>query len=204
MSGWRQEPPPGAGRQPLLVDVSGAPLMQGGPAPGAALWSAWLEDPDTRDRFEALTWRRGPGRCAYWLGAISSTGHGKFRAGSRARRADGPASRIVTAHVYAYQQHYGVIPDELAGRMVVRHQCDETSCQNWEDLVPGSQPDNVDDWRARRGREVGPLADQRGARGRAVAIRDAIRAALRAGDDPEEAIAAAAAAGIPPRQERLF
>jgi hypothetical protein len=190
--------------QPFLVDVGGMLGGGGGRSPGPADWRAWLEDSETRRRFEALTFHRGPGRCAYWLGAISSTGHGKFRAGSRARQTDGPASRIVTAHVYAYQQHYGVIPDELAGWMVIRHQCDETSCQNWEHLVSGSQPDNVDDWRMRRGREVGPLADQRGARGRAVAIRDAIRTALQAGADPEAAIAAAAAAGIPAHQERLF
>jgi hypothetical protein len=168
------------------------------------LWQAWIEDPETQRRFEALTYRRGPGQCAYWLGAISSTGHGKFRAGSRARAAAGPVSRIVTAHVYAYQQHYGAIPDELAGRIVVRHRCDETSCQNWEHLLPGSQPDNVDDWRVRRGRESGPLADHRGAQGRAIAIRNAIRAALRTGADPEEAIARAIEAGIPPYQERLF
>ena len=41
------------------------------------LWLAWLADPDTRRRYEALVYRRGPGQCAYWLGAISSTGHGK-------------------------------------------------------------------------------------------------------------------------------
>jgi hypothetical protein len=35
-------------------------------------------------------------------------------------------------------------------------------------------------------------------------IRDAIRAALRVGADPEEVIARAAAAGILPRQEPLF
>jgi len=66
------------------------------------LWLAWLADPDTRRRYEALVYRRGPGQCAYWLGAISSTGHAKFRAGSRARaRPDAGSSRIVTAHVYA-------------------------------------------------------------------------------------------------------
>jgi hypothetical protein len=106
--------------------------------------------------------------------------------------------------VYAYQQHHGVIPDELAGRVVIRHRCDETSCENWEHLVIGTQPDNVDDWRARRGREAGPLADHRGARGRAIAIREAIRSAVRDGADPEEAIARAIEAGTPPVRERLF
>ena len=125
-----------------------------------------------------------------------------FRAGSRARaRPDAGSSRIVTAHVYAYQLHYGALP---AGQVVIRHQCDEASCQNWEDLVVGTQPDNVRDYQARRGREDGPLADRRGARGRAVAIRDAILAARRAGTSTEEALRQAIIAGIPPHQERLF
>jgi hypothetical protein len=190
--------------QPLLLDVGGMLGGSGGLSPGPAEWRAWLEDAETRRRFEALTFRRGPGECAYWLGAISSTGHGKFRAGSRARLAEGPASRVVSAHVYAYQQHHGVLPTELAGRVVIRHRCDETSCQSWEHLITGTQPDNVDDYRVRRGREIGPLADWRGAQGRAIAIRDAIRAALRDGTDAEEALAQAAAAGIPARQEGLF
>jgi hypothetical protein len=166
------------------------------------LWLAWLADPDTRRRYEALVYRRGPGQCAYWLGAISSTGHGKFRAGSRAQaRPDAGSSRIVTAHVYAYQLHYGALP---AGQVVIRHQCDETSCQSWEHLITGTQPDNVRDYQARRGRESGPLADRRGARGRAVAIRAAILTARRAGADIEEALQQAITAGIPPHQERLF
>ena len=169
------------------------------------LWLAWLADPDTRRRYEALVYRRGPGRCAYWLGAISSTGHGKFRAGSRARaRPDAGSSRIVTAHVYAYQLHYGALPEAWAGQVVIRHQCDEASCQNWEHLIIGTQPDNVRDYQARRGREGGPLADRRGARGRAVAIRAAILTARRTGTSIEEALQQAIIAGIPPRQERLF
>jgi hypothetical protein len=174
----------------------------------AVMWQAWLADPDTRRRFEALVYRRGPDRCAYWVGAISSTGHGKFRAGSRAqaRAGAGPAvpSRIVTAHVYAYQLHHGVIPAPLAGQVVVRHSCDEPSCENGDHLLSGTQPENVWDYRARRGREDGPLADHRGARGRAIAIRHAILASRRNGADIEEALRQAIAAGIPPHQERLF
>jgi hypothetical protein len=174
----------------------------------AGMWQAWLADPDTRRRFEALVYRRGPDQCAWWLGAISSTGHGKFRAGSRARARPGTRpcvpSRIVTAHVYAYQLHHGVIPPPWAGQVVIRHRCDETSCENWDHLLIGTQPDNVWDYRARRGREEGPLADRRGARGRAVAIRDAILTARRDGTSAEEALQQAIEAGIPSRQERLF
>ena len=52
----------------------------------------------------------------------------------------------------------------------------------------GTQPDNIWDYVARRGREGGPLADRRGARGRAIAIRAAILAACRAGVNIEEAL----------------
>ena len=192
-------------QQPLVELAARAAAAEA----GTAAWLAWLADPDTRRRFEALVYRRGPGQCAWWLGAISSTGHGKFRAGSRSRaRAEaGPAvpSRIVTAHVYAYQLHHGIIiPAPVAGQTVIRHSCDETSCQNGDHLLIGSQPDNVQDYQARRGRENGPLADRRGARGRAVAIRNAILAARRDGSDPEKALQRAIDAGIPPRQERLF
>ena len=51
---------------------------------------------------------------------------------------------------------------------------------------------------ARRGRKDGPLADRRGARGRAVAIRNAILAARRDGSNIEEALERAISAGIPP------
>jgi hypothetical protein len=193
---------PGPARQVPLVELA-APIAAA--EVDAAMWRAWLADPDTRRRYESLVYRRGPDQCAYWLGAISSTGHGKFRAGSRARaRPDGESSRIVTAHVYAYQLHYGALPEAWTGRVVIRHQCDETSCQAWEDLVIGTQPDNIRDYQARRGRESGPLADRRGTRGRAVAIRDAILTARRTGTSIEEALQQAIIAGIPPHQERLF
>jgi HNH endonuclease len=175
---------------------------------GAVVWQTWLADPDTRRRFEALVHRRGPDRCAYWLGAISSTGHGKFRAGSRGRAHVAAElavpSRIVTAHVFAYQLHHGVITTPPAGQAVIRHNCDETSCENWDHLLIGTQPENVWDYRARRGREDGPLADRRGARGRAIAIRHAILTAQRTGADVEDALRQAIAAGIPPGRERLF
>jgi hypothetical protein len=107
-------------------------------------------------RFGTLVYRRGHDHCAFWLGAISSTGHGKFRAGSRAQaQAEaGPAvaSRIVSAHVYAYQLHHGLIAmAPWAGQAVIRHRCDGTSCENWDHLLIGTQPDNVQDYRARRG-----------------------------------------------------
>jgi hypothetical protein len=183
------------GQDPLLAELAAAVTSA---PPDAAVWRAWLADEATCGRFAALTYRRGPGRCAYWLGAISSSGHGKFRAGSRARDSGGE-SRIVSAHVFAYQLEHGVLPGDL----VVRHRCDEASCMAGEHLVSGTQPENVSDYLARR-RGPGPLADRRGAQGRAIAIRDAVRAALRAGTDPEAALAAAIADGIGGQQDPLF
>jgi hypothetical protein len=79
---------------------------------------------------------------------------------------------------------------------VVRHDCDETTCENWKHLVSGSQPENVWAYLARRGRENGPLAAHRGAHGRAVAIRDAILTAQRSGADVKKALREAIAAGV--------
>jgi hypothetical protein len=193
------------GQRPLLELAA---LSAASSQADAGMWLTWLADEDTRRRYEALVYRRGAEQCAYWLGAISSTGHGKFRAGSRAQaRPEAGPSRIVTAHVYAYQLHRGALPAAeagQAGQVVVRHRCDETSCENGRHLIIGTQPDNVRDYVARRGRASGPLADKRGARGRAVAIRAAILTARRTGADIEEALQRAIEAGIPPHQDRLF
>jgi hypothetical protein len=193
------------GDQAALVELATVDMGSG---VDAAMWRTWLADPDTHRRFSALVHGRGPDECAYWVGAISSTGHGKFRAGSRAQTQVGarPAapSRIVTAHVYAYQLRHGVITPPAAGHVVIRHSCDETSCENWRHLLVGTQPENVRDYYSRRGRETGPLADHRGARGRAVAIRRAILTARRSGADVEQALAQAIAAGVPSHHERLF
>jgi hypothetical protein len=147
-----------AGQVPLVEVAAPATFAE----VDAAIWQAWLGGPDTRSRFEALVYQRGPSQCAYWIGAISSTGYGKFRAGSRGRprTGTGPAvpSRIVTAHVFAYQLQRGVIAAPWAGQAVIRHTCDETSCENWDHLLIGTQPENVWDYQVRRGREDGPLA----------------------------------------------
>ncbi|MGR7000708.1 hypothetical protein ACU686_26090 [Yinghuangia aomiensis] len=61
--------------------------------------------------------------------------------------------------------------------------------------IRGNASQNVADYLARRHLTGHPLTDTRGARGRAVAIRDAILAARTAGTDIEAAIADAIAAG---------
>ncbi|MGW4623484.1 hypothetical protein [Streptomyces sp. NPDC004592] len=153
-------------------------------------WDRLAADVATVARYEAKVYRGpGPTDCHWWLGAISDSGHGKLRAGSR------PAgtSRVVSAHVLGFAIHWGA--DTLRGGAVVRHTCDETSCQNPDHWMVGDRLQNILDFQARRNLSGHALADVRGAAGRAVAVRDAILAAA-PGEEPA-AIAAALAAGHP-------
>ncbi|MFJ4851683.1 hypothetical protein [Streptomyces sp. NPDC088733] len=155
-------------------------------------WAQLAADDATVARYSERVYRRAPDACWWWLGAISDTGHGKFRAGARAAG----TSRVVSAHVLGWIVEHGV--DTLGAGLVVRHRCDEGACQNPTHWVAGARADNIADYYARRGRLGGPLADVRGAAGRAVAVRDAILAALPGGPEAvEAAIAVALAAGHP-------
>jgi hypothetical protein len=173
------------------------------------LWEALAADEDARARYYGKVYWRGPGQCAYYLGALSSGGHGRFRAGTRRAVADRPGSLVVPAHIYGYVLSRGVpAPDPVTGCLpVVRHRCDEPSCQAAVHLAAGSPAENSRDYLARRADPYSPLSDRRGPRGRAVAIRGAILAAL-AEDaslgEIEAAIEAASAAGIPGAQQALF
>ncbi|WP_086708937.1 hypothetical protein [Streptomyces antimycoticus] len=168
--------------------------MSAEPVPWAQLAAAQ----ETVTRYRAKIHQRDDDRCAYWLGAISDSGHGKLRAG---RRSDG-TSRVVTAHVLGFVIEYG--PQALRADDVVRHTCDEASCQNRRHWTTGSRRDNNVDYHARVHRAGHALADVRGPAGRAIAIRTAILAADP--DDVEDAIAAAIAAGNPTgaRQDTLW
>src|SRR5262249_53210748 len=90
---------------------------------------------------------------------------------------------------------------------VIRHRCDEPSCQAAGHLAAGSAADNAHDYLARRQDPYSPLTDRRGPRGRAVAIRNAILAALAedaSAGQIEAAIEDVSAAGIPTAQPMLF
>jgi len=141
-------------------------------------WRTWLDDPMTVARFEAKRYRRPGNQCWVWMGAVSSTGHGSFRATSL----PGPTRRgTVSAHLFAYQLAYGVISrmgwsdtdDE-----VICHQCDFAACVNPEHMHLGTNATNRYEYLARRGNLASPLADVRGAAGRARAIASAIRTSL--------------------------
>jgi hypothetical protein len=173
------------------------------------LWAALAEDAQAQARYYRKVYWRGPGQCAFFLGALSSGGHGRFRAGTRRAVADRPASLVVPAHVYAYVLSRGVpAPDPVTGVLpVIRHRCDEPSCQAAGHLAAGSAADNARDYLARRRDPYSPLNDRRGPRGRAVAIRNAILAALAedaTAGQVEAAIETVSAAGIPGAQQMLF
>lgn len=157
-----------------------------------AIWRLLLNDARTHRRYAETVHRRGPDQCWFWLGAISSTGHGKFRAS----RHGAGVSRVVTAHVYGYQLANGPLEAMPGDDPVISHRCDEASCQNPGHWRLGTRAENTAEYLSRRRRLSGPLADVRGARGRAVAVRDAILAARSSGTDVEAAIAAALAEGL--------
>ncbi|MDV6278798.1 hypothetical protein R3Q06_36140, partial [Rhodococcus erythropolis] len=46
------------------------------------LWRSWLDNPAVVARFESKRYRRDQNRCWPWIGGVSSTGHGSFRAAS--------------------------------------------------------------------------------------------------------------------------
>ncbi|MFG2737952.1 hypothetical protein ACGFX7_24415 [Streptomyces harbinensis] len=158
------------------------------------LWHTWLTDPTVLTRFEKKRYRPSPTTCWHWLGAISSTGHGSFRAGTL----PGPTRRgTVPAHLFAYHLHHG---PPTTTDLVLCHQCDEASCVNPTHLRPGTKAQNRTEWSTRRHNPHSPLADRRGSTGRSRAIATAIRTALAADEASESAkarIQATKAEGAP-------
>ncbi|WP_211265871.1 hypothetical protein [Actinacidiphila oryziradicis] len=77
-------------------------------------------------------------QCRPWLAAVSSTGHGSFRAASL----PGASRRgTVPAHLFAYQLANGVIPQlgrSGAEDPVLCHRCDSHGCTNAAHLSLGS------------------------------------------------------------------
>lgn len=163
-------------------------------------WALYLVDPATVARYHSKVWRRDPALCWYWLGAVSSTGHGKLRAGTR--KAAGPPSRVVASHVFGWQLSRGPLRRDGELMPLIRHRCDNTSCHNPAHWLLGTGQSNATDYRARI--HTGPLVDRRGPHGRATAIRDAIVSALATEHSVDAAITAAELAGLPAVQDRLF
>ena len=163
-------------------------------------WRSWLDDPTIVARFEAKRYRRSDDLCWVWIGGVSSTGHGSFRAASL----PGPTRRgTVPAHLFAYQLAYGVIPRlgwSSAEDAVICQKCDFAGCANPGHMRLGTNATNRVEYFARRRNLANPLADVRGAAGRTRAVAAAIRTGLANHEDAasiEVLIRAAEAAGLP-------
>lgn len=157
--------------------------------PTRRLWQTWLAQKATTTRFTAKVHHRNPDTCWFWTGALGSDGHGRFRVGSR----PAATSWVVTAHVFAYQHAYGLSIERLLDDdVVIRHRCDEASCQNPTHLLVGTAAGNTSDYHQRRYRVGGPLTDLRGTAGRAIAIRHAVLAARAHGPAADDAAITAA------------
>lgn len=105
-----QLPLPDIGERRQTAPARGEQLsLLGHPTPirlPADLWLSWLTDETIVARFKAKCYVRSAGQCWPWLGAVSSTGHGSFRAASL----PGPSRRgTVPAHLFAYQLANGVV-----------------------------------------------------------------------------------------------
>jgi hypothetical protein len=191
-----------------ILALTAGPAAAGGRAAGDGgqlarippeLWAVLLDDPKARARVHQQVYRRAAGQCHYWLGALSSSGHGRVRLRVRAASGPRPAGIVVAAHVYLYQESRGLLrPLPDGSYPLVRHRCGEPSCLNPIHLAAATAVGSAAGAVAARG-TAGAAADIRGAQGRAVAIRDAIVSAVAAGATPGEvevAIGAAAAAGV--------
>jgi len=116
--------------------------------------------------------------CRLWTGAVASRGHGRFWLGSYSEvdQAGQAVEKDITviAHRFGYALAHGV--GALLKADKVTHTCDETLCQEPSHWRAGTNATNLDEYFARRATPGSPLRDTRGARGRAVALRDAARA----------------------------
>ncbi|MDV6277963.1 hypothetical protein R3Q06_31255 [Rhodococcus erythropolis] len=164
------------------------------------LWRSWLDNTAVVARFESKRYRRHQDRCWPWIGGVSSTGHGSFRAASL----PGPSRRgTVPAHLFAYQLENGVISRlgwSNADDAVLCHQCDFAGCTNPAHLRLGTNSTNRSEYDLRRRNITSPLADVRGPAGRTRAVAATIRTALGKRDDHdtiEHSIHDAEQAGMP-------
>jgi hypothetical protein len=118
-----------------------------------------------------------PDECWLWTGAIYGKGHGRFQiADDRIRRTDGTTGRrtyVVIAHRFGYAALHSV--DALLEVPLLAHQCDNPICQNPRCWRESNHRANAREYAYRRDVVRGALADTRGARGRARAVRDAAR-----------------------------
>lgn len=184
---------PAAGRPQLTVLTGGLGVPQ---APKVTLAEHLAAHPEVVARFRRYRCTEaGPDGCWWWTGALNGdTGHGELKIGQRPGPNGQPIDWVEYAHRIAFVLAGGVITPD---RPIVRHLCDESSCTNDRCLTGGGRSENALDWFARRGDPASPLTDRRGPYRRALAIREAIRAAGTHPQDQLRAALAAADAGMP-------
>lgn len=182
------------------VEYCGPAARQAAAAANSRSAAAPRLDASSAERFWAKVSPADDEGHQWWLGAIDRNrqgpsarpgrgGYGRFSSG---RAADGGAV-VASAHRYAWLLEYGPIPEGF----VVRHVCDEPICLAHLEL--GTVADNNSDT-SRRGRAAGARRaqqlDSRGAAGRSMAIRAAVRAVLVAGAADAVSIGGAARAAM--------
>lgn len=141
------------------------------PSERAAQALRWaLGDPETIERYWSHVRAVAGSPCAWWSGALSGRGHGRFWLAC----VDGRDVTVI-AHRFAFGLAYGA--QALLETRVLGHRCDNPLCQRVDGgHVRASSPLlNRREWAARRRVTGSVVNDRRGARGRARALRDAVR-----------------------------
>lgn len=124
---------------------------------------AATKTPTVTDRYFAKIVRDGQTTCWIWTGALSGNGHGRFWI---------QHGLVVLAHRFGWLLNAGDV-DEMP--VNVTHSCDNPLCQNPAHFRDGTWSSNRVEYVQRRGTPTSPLRDVRGARGRALALREAAR-----------------------------
>jgi hypothetical protein len=158
------------------------------------LLRAAVADEATVARFHAHLVHVPAAYCTvWWSGAVSGRGHGRFWLGQVTGR-----DVVVIAHRFAYALANSV--DALEQVPLLGHRCDNPLCQvvGPRHVRPSTAWRNRHEWVMRRATIGGALRDSRGARGRARAIRDALR------QEPTiESVEAAARVGLAGDRDQL-
>lgn len=145
-----------------------------GALPGEVAYQAlcWaLEDAETVQRYRSKIVTVPGSGCRWWSGAVSGRGHGRFWLASVEGR-----DIVAIAHRFGFGLMHG--PEALVSTRVLGHRCDNTLCQRIElgHVEASTSLRNRGEWATRRMLAGNPLGDRCGARGRARALRDAVRA----------------------------
>lgn len=147
-----------------------------------------VADAEVVGRYWSHVLRSDDPACWVWTGAISGRGHGRFQIADDYFAAEhGRVQRqtfVVIAHRFGFAVKHGV--DALLAVPALAHRCDNPLCQKPAHWRESNHRANGQEYAVRRDQVRGNLADSRGARGRARAVRDAARGGL----DVDVAVAA--------------